>query len=116
MISSLDSPLQLKLIKMLGLNKYFMDNFIFKRKPSSIFSLLPSEYLIRSVNNRNTLILDSHYKPPNGYTMSTCIVEHEQHSIPICHFKPENSSNKKRGIIIFAHGNASDMSDSISYI
>ncbi len=31
-----DSPLQMKLIKYLGLKKYMMDNFIFKRKPSSI--------------------------------------------------------------------------------
>ena len=30
-----DSPLQVKLIKFLGLKNYFMDKFVFRRKPSS---------------------------------------------------------------------------------
>ena len=33
---STDSPLQLKLIKYLGLKQYMIDKFIFKRKPSSM--------------------------------------------------------------------------------
>jgi hypothetical protein len=30
-----DSPLQVQLIKFLGLKNYFVDKFIFRRKPSS---------------------------------------------------------------------------------
>lgn len=41
-LNSVDSPLQMKLIKYLGLKKYMIDNFIFKRKPSST-----SIYLLR---------------------------------------------------------------------
>ena len=35
-LESLDSPLQMKLISYLGLKKYMIENFVFKRKPSSI--------------------------------------------------------------------------------
>ena len=34
-METLDSPLQMKLISYLGLKKYMIDNFVFKRKPSS---------------------------------------------------------------------------------
>lgn len=34
-LESIDSPLQLKLIKFLGLKNYMIDNFIFRRKNSS---------------------------------------------------------------------------------
>ena len=34
-----DSPLQIKLISMLGLNKYFLDKFVFKRKIPSNYAL-----------------------------------------------------------------------------
>lgn len=30
-----DSPLQVRLIKLLGLKNYFVDRFVFKRRPSS---------------------------------------------------------------------------------
>lgn len=39
-LNSFDSPLQMRLIKYLGLKKYMMDNFIFKRKPSSNYHQL----------------------------------------------------------------------------
>lgn len=34
---SMDSPLQMKLISMLGLKNYMLENFVFKRKPTSTF-------------------------------------------------------------------------------
>lgn len=32
---SIDSPIQIKLINMLGLKNYVIENFIFRRKPTS---------------------------------------------------------------------------------
>jgi hypothetical protein len=32
---NVDSPLQLKLIKMFGLQSYLLENFVFRRKPPS---------------------------------------------------------------------------------
>ena len=37
-----DSPLQVQLIKFLGLKNYFMDKFVFRRKPSSKYEIIQS--------------------------------------------------------------------------
>lgn len=55
-----DSPLQIKLITMLGLNKYFLDRFVFKRKIPSIHPLT-LEYYIRKIKSNNTLLIDGPY-------------------------------------------------------
>lgn len=44
-----DSPLQVQLIKFLGLKNYFMNNFIFRRKPSS------NRILIQNTNSSSTI-------------------------------------------------------------
>ena len=49
--SSIDSPLQLKLINYLGLKKYMMDNFIFKRKPSSKYAIIKSISFARKMES-----------------------------------------------------------------
>ena len=53
--SSVDSPLQLKLINYLGLKKYMMDNFIFKRKPSSKKFMIQSTSLAKKTESTHSL-------------------------------------------------------------
>lgn len=37
---SIDSPLQVRLVKMLGLKNYLLDKFVFRRKPSCNLHLI----------------------------------------------------------------------------
>jgi hypothetical protein len=59
-----DSPLQLKLVKMFGLHSYMLENFIFRRKPSSTSSLNLA-YSIKSIKGVKAIFLDNEmYQPP----------------------------------------------------
>ena len=50
-----------------------IDNFIFKRKPTSNpFSYL--EYSIRKRDNKNVFFTDHEYEPPFGYTCEVKIL------------------------------------------
>jgi hypothetical protein len=110
---SVSSPLQVRLIKFLGLQKYVMDNFIFKRKPPSKLSSY-SEYCIRTVEGTPTLITDTPLQAPPGYTLHPALLEANHHSVPVCRLVPNNPVSDS--VIVYAHGNASDMSDSYGYV
>ena len=72
-LESLDSPLQMKLINYLGLKKYMIENFVFKRKPSSTSSFIV-EYAIRKKDGVNRLYTDSEFIAPLGYLVKTTIL------------------------------------------
>lgn len=72
------------------------------------------EYLIRKKDDKATIFTEDEYFPPLGYLIETTILETSNHSVPICRLIPKNATNSK--VIIYAHGNASDMSDSLAFV
>lgn len=112
-IESLDSPLQIKLINYLGLKKYMIDNFIFKRKNSSLLYFIV-EYAIRKKDGENKFFMETEYIPPSGYSMKTTILETSGNSVPVLRLTPMQKNN--HSTIVYAHGNSSDMSDSLNFV
>ena len=54
------------------------------------------------------------YEPPEGYKYRVKIIEKNKHSTPVLVLTPIDP--KVRQTIIYSHGNASDLSDSLWFV
>ena len=76
-----------------------------------------AEYSIKKIHEINSIVSESTeavYEPPFGCSCQVEVLEQNGHSVPVCKLTP--SVREFTTTVIYAHGNSSDLYDSLAFI